>query len=236
MVMAYLHSLLKKRWCFYAFPLLCSIATTITLAEDAPFFEKNYAIQPGADSEIKKAQNPNVAVTATAIATPRPTNASLSDQVKEIRAKILAKKAKSKSANAPVAPNGIQTMEVTEVGAILSAAKNETLIAELTDMVATLTPAKRGASVVYAIGEISEIPGQLAYELAQLGGTVRFVRELPKRYQQVKSTPTWILASNDQEILIEGSGKLSENLSPEGAIITQAREKVTPAAAGSSHP
>ena len=85
-------------------------------------------------------------------------------------------------------------------------------------------------STIYCIGPRIELPVKTLYEITKYQGRILFVDEQPKKYQQVKQSPTWILSSLDQEIIIEAAGLLSENLNLKGEITTRATEKVTPVA------
>jgi hypothetical protein len=195
-------------------------------AESEPFFEQDFAREPGSD-DTKQNKKPTSSL-PVATTPPKPeVTLSLADQVKEIRGDVLNRRSRKLGSATPIPPSGNQTMQVLEVGGIVNSSDPVQFLALIEDFVATLKPKSRTANVIYAVGNKTQLPIKLEHELAKLGGYVRFVKKLPTKYTSVKSTPTWILASDNQEILIEASGKLSENLSVEGAIITQARDKVS---------
>lgn len=235
-----------NRTLWYA--LLCASVSVFALsfsevkAEDDSFFGQDFARQPGGELPTIEPKS------APRKLPPRPTSVAGTlpeDKKKEIEeaaravsqeARELKSEGRLERKPTPVPPTGKQTMVVLEVGGILDGTKTQALNEQITDVVALTDAKKRKISVLYVVGGEDSVPVSLRLEVLKRGGQIRFVRELPKKYGAVKLSPTWILAGNDQEILIEGAGGIRDNLSPEGAIITRATEKVTPVSVGSSRP
>lgn len=210
--------------------------------DDDSFFGKDFARQPGRDRPVVAATaKPQTRATPVfSLPTPSSADDALKQQVRDIATKARAAEntVLTPAANRTVHSSGKQTIEIVEVGAVLDGTNKDLIERQLADMIEVVDGKKRLFNHVYVLGGAKDISDKLAYEVAMRGGTIRYIDldDLPEKYRVIKQAPAWILAGPNQEILIEGSGNLSENLSPEGAIITRATEKVSPAATGSSRP
>ena len=201
--------------------------------EEEPFFDKDFAKSPERDA-TQLEQHHEAEAPTTIPKIPRTTSTATNDLSE--RVKDIVGKARSNGQNpdlptqtAPL-PGSKQTMQVAVVGGILDATNHELLTKQLADFVTIVREAKILISTIYCIGPRIELPIKTLYEITKYQGRILFVDEQPKKYQEVKQSPTWILSSLDQEIIIEGAGLLSENLNVKGEITTRATEKITPKA------
>lgn len=223
--------------------IVCTVLTFISggvyADDDNSFFGKDFAVAPGED-DVKPAGAPKPTISANAAKlspTPLSADDALRDRVRQIasQARSAENQVLTPAADRQSRPTGKQTIEITEVAAVLDGANEDSLRAFATDMITVVDGKRSTFSLVYVLGE-KRLPFKLEYEIAMRGGRISYVEELPEKYRSIAQAPAWILAGKNQEIVIEGAGKLSENLSAEGAIITRATEKVTLAAAGSARP
>lgn len=215
--------------------LLLLTPAVIHAEEENPFFDKDFAKSPERDeavSPLPPKVEPTVLNTAPLPSKKKSASEGLSERVKGIAQR--ARSQDSSTMEVPQAtplPGSKQTMQIALVGAILDGTKQELLAKQLNDFVAVLSGLNILASTVYCIGPRVELPVKTLYEITKLQGRVLFVDQQPDKYKEVKQSPTWILSSLDQEIIIEGAGLLSENLNLKGEITTRATEKVTPKSA-----
>jgi hypothetical protein len=97
------------------------------------------------------------------------------------------------------------------VGAILNGLEAESFFKELEGYTTALSAKNIPSGLVYVIGSNEiEVPDDLYSGVVNRGGAFRYGFELAKKYEQVKSTPTWIVGLADGEVLLEGLGDLKQ--------------------------
>lgn len=218
--------------------LLLVVPPSLLRAEESePFYEKDYARSPsregrGGTSDLSQPADMPAATSA-------PVEATTTDNSIEGRVKALARGAKesAQSGNATALQNRKNSevpasqMKVEVIGAVFDGTSETKLAEHIQEMLNALSKTPMLISTIYAVGPHHNLPLPIQYEVTKRQGRILFVKELPEKYAMIKESPSWILSSLSQEIILEGAGPLSENFAPNGKIISTAQRIPAPAKA-----
>lgn len=197
-----------------------------TQAQDSDpkdFFERNYANSKESDSsQTIKNSSPTIPIPQT------PTTSSQKDNSIESRVREITDTVKNKLQNST--QNGIPTTsskKVLGIGALINAEDKKhyfTVIGFLSKLIDTTYKLKIGS--IYSIGNFKSLDPLDRIKFAKNGGRIIFRDSIPEKYKTITKSPTWILITEDSEILLEGILDPAQYISEDGYFV---KEGVPPA-------
>jgi len=115
----------------------------------------------------------------------------------------------------------IPPIPVHSIAAIFSSASKEHLIACFKELTDVAIETDRLIDQVYTIGDMRNLDAARPYLLKMIGrnGQVQVSDELPKKYREVKMSPTYILKTEKGEIILEAAGPLIDNFNNKGEFV-----------------
>lgn len=110
-------------------------------------------------------------------------------------------------------------VKVDSIGLLLNAVKREHVQARLKELLSVVHEFDMGIGSVIFIGGFPGAEGfAVSTAIVARGGEIKVLGSVPYRYKVTKA-PTWILKTEEGEILLEGTGPLRENFDKEGNFV-----------------
>lgn len=205
--------------------ILTSVPCTVMAQDEASprdFFEPGYVNKPGSNSGVKD-QVKNKPAASESEPAPDTAEQSVQDRVNNLSDSL------SKPGGlAGKAPQFSSSVKVVALGGILNAQQNEHFAKHIQQLADFIKPTTLKIGTVFCIGQKGGVPIPVRRLFNEREGRIVFADAAPDKYREVKTSPTWILIANDQEIVVEGFESLSEILTPRGDIIIKAQAKESP--------
>ena len=194
------------------FITLIFLSTVAVAQEKNGFFERGFAdkvagIEVPKDPPKKKAgseEEASVGGSETEVTTGEKSGFDLSSAEIEVKEPLIK-------------DEPIDGKPVFYVGAILSGVDLDQFKADLEVYLDALSERAIPSGVVFVVGNMDAKFGEQNFrKILRRGGRVEYIFELPERYKNVQSTPTWIIGLNEGEVLLEGLGPLKQFFNSQG--------------------
>lgn len=108
-------------------------------------------------------------------------------------------------------------LKVRSIGVILNSDDKEHALEKLRELSELATEHDWTIGAIYALGDLANIALTKEMRMLQVRGAMLTQRDsLPKRYEAIKLSPTWLVNTDEGEVILEATGKLKRNFNSSG--------------------